>query len=616
MKVYPHHLQRFLPNLSWDLETLATNLSMIGHESEVVDDALEVKIFPNRGDVLSLRGLTFDLAALYPEVGEWRDVTYADLPSPTQFFDLEITKSARPHVLADHLLKIEGYTPTKSPKEVVELLQPLGLQSKDLLIDLTNVVAYEVGVPLHTFDFDKVAAGMTIDHSKADESFVALNKKSVILPAGALIARITNGEVADLLGVMGGDNSSINNTTSTVLLQSAVFDPKIIRYNSKVSGIATEASYRYQRGVDPQLVTRAIARFVYLLKQSLPSVEVSAYQAYDNAPAPKSIPVSAQYMTDLLGTEIATKNIQSLERLGYVVAEDEVTAPSWRFDVALPADVAEDIARLIGLNNIQPKQLQKTKRSVGGSFEAVLGLKHQLVNTGFTETLTYSFTKDGPVTLQNPRTPEQRALRSSLREGILRTLAKNPFLPKSFFFEIGAVFTPTEEQHLGIVVAGLKEKQLAPVQEQLSRILGTTAEFSAVAPEELANYDVKQTRVYIIELPLSALTLPNYTPRGNPLPAYRQISKYPPVIRDVTLVVDSSASQEVIKESLLHNELILFVELVDEYESSEQLGEGKVALTYRIFLQNLQRSLTDEEAASALKAVLLTLSDKVKFEQR
>ena len=616
MKLHLSHLQRFLPDLSWDIETLATNLSMIGHEAEVIGDALEVKIFPNRGDVLSLRGLSRDLAALYPEIGEWRDVEVATLPEPSEFFKLNIAADASAAVLSDHLLRIEGYTPTKSPSSVTDLLKPLGLQPKELLIDLTNIITYEVGVPLHSFDFDKVADGMTIRLSRQDEEFAALNKNKVVLPSGLLVAENVSGELTDLLGTMGGNNSAVGPATVNVLLQAGAFEPKAVRRNSRFTNIATEASYRYQRGVDPALMPLALARFVFLLRQSLQVVDVTGYQALNNYESPEQIPISPKYVTDLLGVEVSGQNIINLKLLGFSVDEDMVTPPTWRFDILNAADVAEDVARQIGLNNIKPKQLSKSKKVMNKQFENILNLKHSLSTAGFTETLTYSFTKEGPVTLQNPRTPEQGAMRSSLEEGLLRTVAKNPFLPKSLFFEVGAVFLPEESQYVGVVVSGLKEKQLDPVRAKLENILGTSVELNPVAQERLSKFDVKQSRVYFVEFPIDKLSIKERLSESLPLSTYRPVSKFPPIVRDVTLSVDSIADQSVVQRCLANHELVLLAELVDEYRSDEQLGADRVAVTYRLILQHMERSLTDAEAANTIEAVFHNLSDKVKFEQR
>jgi len=616
MKIYLEHLKHFLPNLTWDSETLATNLSMIGHEAELDGDALEVKIAPNRGDALSLRGLSRDLAAIYPGLGVWQDVASVKLPVAKDFYPLTVTAAASKSVWNDHLLKIENYQPTKSPPEIVKLLTALNLQPKDLLIDLTNIVAYEVGLPLHAFDFDKVAAGMTIDLSR-EEDFTALNSRQVALPSGLLVARTSDEVVADLVGTIGGANSALGPTTQTVLLQAAAFDGKIIRKNSRETGIATEASYRYQRGVDPELVTVALGRFVYLLQETLPKIKITGYQVYGAALQQKELDLITEDIVRLLGTEVSAKNIADLTRLGFKVDGRQVTVPSWRLDIESSADIAEEIARLIGLNKVKPKILSKGKAPTVGWFEQSLGLKHRLAEVGYSETLTYSFTPNGAVTLQNPRTKVEQALRTSLQIGLLQTLARNPFLPKAKFFEVGNVFNPDETTVLGLVVSGVKEKDIPSLNQEISRVVDAEVKFTAVDHALLNSHEVKQQGVYFAEISAKTLKLPtSYRCQDRPLATYKKISKFPPVVRDVTLVLDRSVNPKTIIETCRSHLRVLIIELIDSFESVEKLGDGKVALTFRLFLQDLERSLTDVEATTELTTIFQKLSDTVKFEIR
>ncbi len=620
MKVFPAQLKTFLPKLDWSTEELASNLSMIGHEAEIVSaDELEVKVFPNRGDVLSLRGLSRDLAALYPEVGEWRDVMVADLPVPQDFYPLTITASAKPFIIADHLLRVDAYRPTKSPNNIIERLKPLGLQPKSLLIDLTNIIAYEVGVPLHAFDFDTVKGGVAADLSVEGEKFQALNGKHITLRAGALVLRQTgNSMISDLLGTMGGADSAVNDETATILLQAGAFDGKAVRRNTRLADITTEASYRYQRGVDPELLALALARFVYLLQQAAPSIKVSNYQVYQNIPKTSPIPISSEYVSKILGIEVSTKNLQSLTRLGFQYEDSAVSRPSWRFDIEGPIDVAEEVARIIGLNNIAPKQLSKTAEQASTDYRQLLGVKDVLMKRGFTETSTYSFTSSGPLKLHNPRTVEQAAMRSSLKEGLLQTLHKNPYLSRTLFFEVGAVFEPEEQTHLGLITSGYNQKQLDELAIELQKTFNWgERSFAEISTDERARADVKQPKVFYLELETRKIKhVSAYQLQKRVLPKYKRISKFPPVVRDVTLLVEATVKPDTITRVFEQSRLVLFAELVDVFESEEKFGHGMLAYTFRALFQDLERSLIDEEVTKELETIFHNLSGTVKFEIR
>ncbi len=620
MRVFRSDLLAFLPQLTLDTASLAGMLSMIGHESEVINDGeLEVKVFPSRGDVLSLRGLTRDLAALRPEVGEWVDCPVAQLPEPTDFFSLTIDPRAQRYVYADHLILLSNYRPTASPEKIRRLLRPLGLQPKDLLVDLTNIITYETGQPLHAFDFESIAAGMTLDLSRSGESFVALNNKKIELESDLLIARhaITK-DVVDLVGTIGGKNSSAQLKSGKVLIQAAAFEPSIIRRNSRSTGITTEASYRYQRGVDPALPNLALARFALLLKEALPSISIDAYQSFSNVPVATEIALDRNYVSRLLGHEVPTTAIDTLDNLGFRIKGSSVIPPSWRFDITCPADIAEEIGRIIGLDAITPTPLGAKSGSYAGEFWQVLGLKRALVEQGLTETMTYSFVENGFVTLQDPRTDDQKAMRTNLRTGILSTLARNPYLHKAAFFEIGNVFTPDESTHIGVGVTGRRESAIRQLESTLKEMCGLSLTFEQVDPTELARFDVKQAKVFYGELPVKMVEkrfvyLPN---RDMTIQRFTTISKYPPIVRDITIVVDKTIDSSVVTSHCLANDAILIAELVDRFESTEKLGEEKVALTFRLFVQSIERTLRDEEATKIIEQVFHTLSDTVPFEIR
>lgn len=626
MKVYPQHIKRFLPELNWNIEELATNLSMIGHETDTDGESLEVKVFPNRGDVLSLRGLSRDLAALYPAVGEWRDVEVADLPAQKDFYPLTIDEGVQDIVWSDHLIKIENYRPTDSPVEVAELLRPLGLQPKNLIIDLTNIVMYEVGAPLHVFDFDKVSNGLEITLSREDEPFLPLasvadhlpktadsDRVEIFLHADMLIQR-TNDVCVDLMGVTGGQKSKVDNSTHTVLLQCAAIEPKRIRKNSRL--IKSPASYRYERGVDPALCRVALGRFLFYINKYAPDSTVVAYQQWGNEPKRKMVHFSKDMIGDLLGVAIGQKNIQDLTRLGFEIDGDTATAPSWRFDVETQADMAEEVVRLIGLNTIKPQSLSKKRAQGDNKYAEKLSLKHRLSELGYSETLTYSFTADGRVTIENPRTDEQRALRTTLQYGLLQTLAKNPFLSRARFFEFGNVFLPEETEMLGLVVSGLKEKNRDGVAAELEDALGVKIDLHVVDQPTLEKYEVKQGNVYWTEVPLRQIKNGHpYIYQNLPIAPYSQISKYPPVVRDVTLLIDQDINVKSILDCAKESDALLLIELIDRY-NSENLGIGKSALTFRLFFQDLKRSLTDSEASIFVDQIFQRLKDKVEFEVR
>lgn len=614
MRLITSLIKDFLPSYTLTDEEVAERLTALGHETEHISPgALEVKIFPNRGDCLSVYGLARELAAHHDDVGKLADLTGIELPKATNFYPLMISEKAKPLIIADHLLLIENYTATQSPPEVAAELKAIGLQPKDLLVDLTNLITYRLGIPLHVFDYEKIKAGLEIDLTTSEEKITLLNGKTQLLEKGLLVQR-SSGRLVDLMGVMGGAESALSAETQTVIVQAAVVEPSAVRNSSRMIDLTTEASYRYQRGVDPGLCRIALERFA-CGAQGCSTVKFAAYQPYE-APLPQiSVSVEPEQVSRLLGIHVSTANLQSLERQGFTYREGQLGVPTWRQDVRLIADVAEEVARVVGLNAIPPQELSRQKATTTGKYHLLTSLKARLSGTGLTETSTYSFTQKGPLSLQNPRSTEQAAMRPSLKEGLLLTLAKNPYLRRVAFYEVGNVFTPEEELKVGIIAAGYKDGPIADLSTKLGTATGLSWNFAQLTQAELDSYDVKQPKVWFAETAIETLSLKRLKIPVN-LGPYRKISKFPPVVRDVTLVVSIDVDHGTIAAALREGRSVLIAELVDQFESAEKLGAGKQALTFRILFQDLTKSLTDEEATEALDEIFHNLKKSVEFEVR
>ncbi len=596
MRIKTDFFKDFLTNFDLTSDVLAEKLTVIGHESEVINDQeVDVSIFPNRGDCLSMRGLSRELAAFYPEVGKTKEVEIAPLPKPADFYNLKVSNQATDFVERDFLLKIENYQSTASPAVLLERLKYLGLQPRDLVIDLTNLISYGLGMPLHVFDYDKVADGLTIDFSHKGEKIKLLNGKDYSLDNGALIQR-AGDNLADLAGTMGGLNSAVSQMTKTVLVQAAIFNSKAVRQNSKQTGIVTEASYRFVRGVDPELCELALGRLLKIVTELIPGSKATAYQEYEKGSGSVKIEVQPEQVSRLLGIDISTKNLETLSQLGFEYDGTAIKVPTWRQDVQIVADVAEEVGRVIGLDNIQPRELsKKTVKRVGEYYE-ILGTKQVLSDLGFNEASNISLVESaGEIKLSNPRTKEQQELRSNLLGGLLDTLARNPFLRRTMFFEIGDVFEPEEKTMLGLITAGYKEGSIKSVAELLGKKLGLPVEFEMVDQRDIDRHEVKQSKIWFCQLPVSRIKTSIENFPTIELPKYQPISKYPPLVRDITLINESRSLSEITDDFAKQFDNLLLVELVDEYHNSEN---GEKSLTFRLIFENINQSFNEEEISA------------------
>ncbi len=613
MLIKTKFLKDYIPDLNYAIDELAEKLTLAGHEATKLNqDTLEVEIKPNRGDCLSVYGLARDLAGLYSF--KLNQPSTSELPPITKIINLEVQPSAKSLVLNDSLLGIDNYRPQASPVEIIEKLKCLNLQPKDLLVDLTNVIAYELGVPLHAFDQSLLPDGLTIECLTQPQSVTLINGQEVGLMEGTLIQR--SGQlVVDLAGIMGTNRASIKPSSSQILIQAAVFEPSRVRHNSQLSRVSSQASYQYQRGVDPEACNIALGRLIYLLKQAQPSIVLTGYQQYKIPRYSQSIEFDLANIVRLLGHPVGTNDLANLAKLGFEINNNQLTVPSWRQDINQVADVAEEVMRLIGLGNIQATQLDKADPKPG-LFEQLYQLRLELVNLGLTETISSSFVaNDGDIAIKNPRSSLDKFLRPNLKESLLRVLAGNPFNKQAQIFEIGAIFNQTEQNALAIILAG-QDNILEAIKAKLAKY-NCQVSFEAVDQSTLEHFEVSQRPVWFAQIYLNQLVLPKPKPitEVSALPVVKPLSKFPPVVRDVTLLVDRSVDTGLLANGFRAINDLILCELVDSYQSAK-LGENKVALTFRFYFQNQKRSLIDSEVTETLNDYFQKLSGQLQFQIR
>jgi len=613
MKLSVDWLKEYLELPNWPAEELADKLSLIGHESEVINpELLDLKITPNRGDCLSVYGLARDLAGLYDLKLE--SVSTRSLPEHSHFFNLALDSSAQSDVLTDQLLLIENYRSIESPSLVKERLKVIGVQPKELMIDLSNYVSYELGLPLHVFDFDQVSSGLKLTRLTEETKVKLLNGQDYHLQPDTLV-QISNNQVVDLAGIMGADRSAVKGQTTRVLLQAAVFAAKTVRSSSQNLNLVSEASYRYERGVDRQLASLAVGRFAQLLQEYSPKIELKAYQQLVGPNLTRtSLPLDIAKINSLLGIDNSQIAAAKLPQLGFKLKDNQLEPPSWRSDVLTTADLAEEIARLIGYDQFKSQSLPQANQPDSTEFGRQRALKASLIKLGLTEISSRSLLPgQGKVNITNPSSQREVSLRENLIEGLVEAVSKNIYLGRFGFFEIGHVFCPDELTALGLILVNPLEK----VPEIITTKLGLDQKFEQVEPALLSKYDVRQSRIYYLEIVLSKLKIPNTAafPPQAALPKLKAVSKFPPVVRDVSFLVDRKLDEELLLKKLLAFGEIIIAEKIDQFES-DQLGQDKKSITIRLIFQSLERSLTDAEVSQKLAAYFQELSSQVQFQLR
>jgi phenylalanyl-tRNA synthetase beta chain len=632
---------------------------------DLEDFILDIALTPNRPDWLSIVGVSREVAALCGTRLEHRKVSLHETEKPAQ--EMVKVEIEDPQACPRYAARvIEDVKIKESPFWLKRKLQSAGMRSINNVVDITNLVMLELGHPLHAFDYELFKQKkVVVRRAKDKEKFITLDQVERTLNQEVLL--ITDGmKPVAIGGIMGGLESEVSPNTRTILLESAYFDPKVIRRGRIFLGIATESSQRFERGADPNGVVKAIDRAGELL-ESLAGGKVlkGVVDSYPLPIHPVRINLRPQRVNNILSTNLESQQIKDmLSALDLSIRENhdlEVEAPTFRPDLVREIDLIEEIARIYGYGNI------KTTLRAGGNLvtkihwedEVSLSIKEFLVGRGFFEMITNHLVDpdilnrlnpDAPaVTIQNPLSRDLSVLSTTLAYNLLSVVSRNKnHLEKNLrIFELGKVFVnrgdqlPEERLHLGIAISGdrsprhweTKEAELdlydlKGILEELFHYLFIPFEITpgrsvlvnpdncfyvqmnetkigylgGISKEILDVFDIKD-KLFWAELDLEELfALIPQRREYSPLP------KFPPVDRDIAVVVDEMLlSKEIIdKIKNVGGSTVEEVALFDVY-SGKQIPAGKKSLAYSIRYRLKEKTLTDEEVEKIHQKVISEL---------
>lgn len=615
------------------------------------DVSLELDLTPNRGDCLGIVGIAREIAALNgmeaqsPEMGPVRPVI-------TDTFPVIIKAPAQcPRYLGRVVRGINGNAP--SPLWLTERLRRSGVRSIDPVVDVTNYVLLELGQPMHAFDLSTLRDGITVRLAAPGETLVLLDGKEISLASDVLVIADSEKALA-MAGVMGGQDSGVSATTRDVFLECAFFSPLAIAGRARRYGLHTDASHRYERGVDYAIQSQAMERATELLLQIAGGQPGPVTEVLGELPVAPRITLELSKVEQMLGLAISPVRIREiLERLGMQLqSEDsqrlEVLVPSFRFDISLDVDLIEEIARVHGYNNL-PKTRTLSPMALGSSTETRSDLnkvKDRLASLGYQEVITYSFVEPGlqalinpdepGIPLQNPISADMSVMRTSLWPGLLNTLKHNTNRQQERvrIFECGQVFLrradkTVQPSHIGGLIYG----QLMPALwcndsrvadffdikgdvEALLELAGGIGSLSfapikhhALHAGQSAGIFVGGRRVGIVgalnpqiqrELDINKkvylFEIEIDSMLDASIPRMRELSRFPEVGRDLAVLVDSDVSGEQIEQAIrsVAGPLLVDLRIFDVYQG-DAIEKNKKSVALGLTLQHPSRTLGDED---------------------
>ncbi|MBX3110625.1 MAG: phenylalanine--tRNA ligase subunit beta [Fimbriimonadaceae bacterium] len=469
---------------SLSAEELGDLLTMTGFELEEItveegEPVLDVNIMSNRGDGASVLGMAREVLAKDPGARptELYDRAVARFPATDtaarDVYGLADVRIETPACTRFACRVFEGVTNGPSPAWVQDRLRKIGQRPVSLLVDLTNYVMFETGQPLHAYDLDKLGSQIVVREARAGEKLVTLDEKEHELQPGQMMICDADRPVG-VAGVMGGLDTECGPGTTRCLLESANFNNQSVRKTRKQLGFFTEASFRFERHVDPQGVVAALNRFAELLEAAGgPRPVPGVIDVYPRPLANSPVRLRVDRVDMILGLKVEPEAVRGyLDRLGFEVTpvsdrEFDVTAPTWRVDIAREDDLVEEVGRVHGYEKI-PEAMPAGTTSVGGTHGAdffIDKLALSMVRCGFTEVVNHTLRDLHPldkggrrVLVRNPHSPEIAHLRDSLLPGLAESSARNGNADL-MLFETGRVFNgDVESVALGMLAVGRPDR--------------------------------------------------------------------------------------------------------------------------------------------------------------
>ncbi|MDU0811230.1 phenylalanine--tRNA ligase subunit beta [Bacillus siamensis] len=637
-----------------------------------LDDAiLELGLTPNRADAMNMLGVAYEVAAILGTEVKLPETSYekaAEKAADAVSVKIEDTQ-ANPHYAAK-IIKNVKIGP--SPLWMQTKLMNAGIRPHNNVVDITNFVLLEYGQPLHAFDYDRFGSKEVVVRKAAEnETIVTLDEQERKLSSSHLV--ITNGKKAQAVaGVMGGAESEVREDTTAILLEAAYFDGQTVRKASRDLGLRSEASARYEKGIDPARVLLAAERACSLI-QAYAGGEVLSGTVEENhlEIEANNIHVSVDKVNAVLGMTITKEEIISIyKRLGFAVGEAKdvlvVTVPSRRGDIKIEEDLIEEAARLYGYDNI-PSTLPETAGTTGGltPYQAKRRkVRRFLEGAGLSQATTYSLTNDKKAAafaieksfntmLALPMSEERSILRHSLVPNLLEAVSYNLARQTDSvaLYETGSVFLtkeentkPVEKERVAGAVTGLWRKNLwqgekKPVDffvvkgivegllHQLNvsdRIEFVQSERKNMHPGRTANillngslagfigqvHPAMEKELDIKETYVFELDLHALLTEETEPVVYTAIPKYPSVTRDIALVADKTVTSGQLEAVIKEagGALLKEVTVFDVYEG-EHMEEGKKSVAFSLQYVNPEQTLTEEEVTKVHENVLKALEE-------
>ena len=623
MKISYKHLSRHLIN-EVSIETISDMLFQLGHENEVQGNILDIEFTPNRGDCLSILALARDLNALTPSHQEL-EIFNGEL-NPLKLGFTNIATNACNKI---SFLYLEVDQINNNYEDYLEnYFSDLNINKNNLFTDVSNYVSYELGQPSHAYDFEKIVGEIKLKFLEDNIEFQTLLGKKINLQKGDLIFADDN-EVINLAGLMGSQGTSCSQETKKVLIEFAFFQPDSLMGKSVKYDLNSDAAYKFERYVDPNLQEKSIRRFIQIISNHADISDMKMFsETFLDSPQ-RLIKFDARKINHILGTNISNQEIKEyLGKLSLEIADESIEIPSFRNDLETENDIAEEIARVVGYDNIIPSKLKINENYIG-SHNLEKYVSDFLRKKGLNEVINSQFSginEKNCIVVDNPLDSNRKYIRTNLKDSLLENLTFNEKRQKDSIklFEISDIYLSDgsgqieKKKMLGIIESGRIGHNRRDFSKKINKnfIQNIFCDFDEKLVDEIFkiarnNVDSKsKDEIFYLEIELSRLApyfkdyeLSNET---NKFVKYSDISEFPSSTRDLSVLVGRIEDIEIVSKIIDDHNASILVDrfLFDFYENKEK---NQIKVAYRLIFQSKENTLGDKDVDKEMNKMVLKI---------
>lgn len=621
MKFCYKHLLNYI-KCKPSINDLSNKLFQLGHEHEIYDSIFDIEITPNRGDCLSIDGLLRDLSVFY-EISFERKV-YTKKCRPLAFNFINNAPKECSHI---SFLKIEIANDIEPYKDYLnDYFDGLDINKNNFFTDISNYISYETGQPTHCYDAETISGPLSLEIIDRELEFETLLDQKIKLKDKNLVF-IHDGIIVNLAGIIGSKTSACNMKTRTVIIECANFNPECIIGKTVKYGIKSDAAYKFERGVDPLCQEYVLRRFINIVEDHAKIINIELFTDTYQDYIPVKLALDNKKINNILGISITEKiYCEYLEKLGFKINDSYVQIPSYRHDIKTQNDLAEEIARCIGYNNISAKSFILPKLSYTQSQlkKSEAFIRNYMIENGFFEVINNPFTDQESIKsiqVDNPLDTNRNFIRTDLRKSLIQNLLYNERRQKDSIklFEISDIYYFDEVvQHkkmLGIICSGRLGKNYLDFSKKIDKtyldnILGKLfpdkdLKIINIDRKEVASKSKSEIVYTEIEFKYCKHNSQTEIPKKskNSFTKYKPISDYPSSSRDLSFSVKDIDKYYELQDTLLNfkHKLIKEIFIFDFYNNFKN---NEIKIGFRFVFQSKSSTITDIEVNEVINQII------------